>query len=117
MHSRSIRTVLALVLATGALVPGVSVRAEQFVTDAYPAATDPLPTPAIGGATRGECADVDRTDQCVEFWEQDGFVVGVLLADRVFVDRPTASAVLNELVPAVVTSLTSAQEAEQTAEF
>ncbi|MDQ3544359.1 MAG: hypothetical protein M3431_10940 [Actinomycetota bacterium] len=63
MHSRSIGTVLALVLATGALV------------------------------------------------------VGVLLADRVFVDRPTASAVLNELVPAVVTSLTSAQEAGQTAEF
>ncbi len=86
---------------------GDSAAFEQFLVDVYPGATDPMPTPAIGGATRGECADIDRTDRCVEFWEHDGFVVGVLLADRVFMDRPTASAVLNELVPAVVTSLTS----------
>ena len=86
---------------------GESAAFEQFLADAYPGATELLPTPALGGATRGECVDVDLTDQCVEFWEQDGFVVGVLLADRVFIDRPTASAILNELVPEVVETLAS----------
>lgn len=84
---------------------GDSVEFEQLLADADADAGDPLPTPSIGGATRGACADIDLTDRCVEFWEQEGFVVGVILADRLFMDRPTASAVLTELVPAVVASL------------
>lgn len=84
---------------------GNSVELEQLLADTEADAGDPLPTPSIGGATRGTCADVDLTDRCVELWEQEGFVVGVMLADRVFMDRPTASAVLTELVPVVVASL------------
>lgn len=48
---------------------------------------------------------MDRTEQCAEYWEQGGFVVGVQIADRVFIDRPTSSAVLGELVPMIVESL------------
>lgn len=66
---------------------------------------DELPIPALGAGTVGECARVDRTEQCAEYWEQDGFVVGVAIADRVFIDRPTASATLAALVPAIVESL------------
>jgi hypothetical protein len=80
---------------------------QAFLGDVHPdidvAAS--LPTPTIGGGTIGECADVDRTDQCAEYWEQDGFVVGVQLVDRVFMDRPTSSAVLVDLVPDIVESL------------
>jgi len=77
----------------------------EFLDVAYPAATAPLASPTIGGATVGECANVDRTNRCAEFWESDGLVVGVVLADRVFMDRPAASAVLVELVPVVLESL------------
>ena len=66
---------------------------------------DELPVPALGSGTIGECAHVDRTEQCAEYWEQDGFVIGVQIADRVFIDRPTASAVLGALVPSIVESL------------
>ena len=77
-----------------------------FLDDAHPGIDDEaLATPTIGGGTIGACAHVDRTEQCAEFWEQSGFVVGVEIADRVFVDRPTASAVLVALVPTIVASL------------
>ena len=77
-----------------------------FLDDAHPGIDDEaLATPTIGGGTIGGCAHVDRTEQCAEFWEQSGFVVGVEIADRVFVDRPTASAVLVALVPSIVASL------------
>jgi hypothetical protein len=78
-----------------------------FLDDAHPGidVDDALATPTIGGGTIGECAHVDRTEQCAEYWEQGGFVVGVRIADRVFIDRPTSSAVVGAVVPMIVESL------------
>ena len=78
-----------------------------FLDDAHPGidVDDALATPTIGGGSIGECAHVDRTEQCAEYWEQGGFLVGVRIADRVFIDRPTSSAVLVALVPLIVESL------------
>ena len=78
-----------------------------FVDDVHPGidAGDVHATPTIGGGTIGECAHVDRTERCAEYWEQDGFVIGVQIADRVFIDRPTSSAVLGEIVPSIVEAL------------
>lgn len=101
-HPARIRLLLAFALVALAVVAGVRRRS-------LPSSDRSAVDPHFAGATRGECAEIDRTDRCVEFWEQDGFVVGVLLADRVWMDRPTASAVLAEVVPAVVTSLAGAQ--------
>lgn len=78
-----------------------------FVADAHPglAVDDPLNVTSLAGGTIGRCEHVDLTERCAEFWEQDGFVLGVLAADRVYVDRPTVSAMLGELAPVIVASL------------
>ena len=80
---------------------------DAYVDAAVAAAADaqPLTAPAAGGETVGACADVDRTTRCIELWHDDGLLVGIVLADRVSMDRPTASAVLDQLVPTVIVSL------------
>lgn len=65
----------------------------------------PRPAPGLGGSTVGRCAEVDLTHQCQEYWASGGLVVGLWVADRVFVDRPTMSAVLAGLVPTVLATL------------
>jgi len=73
---------------------------------------EPLPTPTIGGGTFGQCEHRDRTEQCVEYWVQDGLAIGIHITDQLAVDRPTASAVLVALVPDVVDMLVRADGGE-----
>ena len=69
-----------------------------------------LPTPVIGGGTFGNCREIDLHTQCFEYWTRDGFMIAVQIDDRVAVDRPTASAVLIRLIPAVVGQLAAVPE-------
>ncbi len=59
----------------------------------------------LPGGTIGACESDRFVTICEEHWEQDGFQVGLLVTDRVFFDRVTASTVLGDLVPAIVANL------------
>jgi hypothetical protein len=77
----------------------------SFARNVPEATGKPQPTPTLGGSTVGECEDVDLTHQCREWWESGGLAVGLWVVDRIFIDRPTMSAVLIELVPPVLAKL------------
>jgi hypothetical protein len=92
---------------------------DRFLGDLQPgvAGSDAVPTPTIGGATVGACRHIDLHTQCDEYWIRDTFVIGVRIDDRVFVDRPSASAALAALIPDVVATLAAVPEYEEPAEF
>lgn len=59
----------------------------------------------VGGTSVGACDEIDQTDTCIEFWTNDGFTIGLTIADRVTIDRTTTVNVLDRLVPDVLTML------------
>jgi len=67
---------------------------------------EPLPAATAGGTTTGRCAQRDRAYDCYEVWSDGGgLAVMVHVTDRTYFDRPSASAVLDALVPAVLAAL------------
>ena len=84
---------------------GDAATAAGVLHDELEATGEPLRITDLEGGTIGECGDEDLAIRCAEWWQHDGFVVGVEIVDRVFVDRPTASTVLGGLVPAIVSTL------------
>ena len=87
---------------------GDAATAERVLRDEFAATGEPLRITDLDGGTIGECGDEDLAVRCAEWWQHDGFVVGVEIVDRVFVDRPTASTVLGGVVPAIVSTLGAA---------
>ena len=87
---------------------GDAATADGVLHDELEATGEPLRITDLDGGTIGECGDEDRAVRCAEWWQHDGFVVGVEIVDRVFVDRPTASTVLGGVVPAIVSTLGAA---------
>jgi hypothetical protein len=59
----------------------------------------------LPGGTIGTCQSDRFVTICEERWQQDGFEVRLLVTDRVFFDRVTASTVLGGLVPVIVGTL------------
>ena len=59
----------------------------------------------LPGGTIGTCESDRFVTICEERWQQDGFQVRLLVTDRVFFDRVTASTVLGDLVPMIVANL------------
>ena len=59
----------------------------------------------LPGGTTGSCAADRFVTICEELWQQDGFEVHLLVTDRVYFDRVTASTVLGGLVPVIVANL------------
>jgi hypothetical protein len=73
-----------------------------------PTEDETLPATVSGGTTSGRCAERDRVHDCYEVWtDGSGFAVMLHVQDRIYFDRPTASAVLDQLVPVVLSSLGS----------
>jgi hypothetical protein len=59
----------------------------------------------LPGGTFGTCESDRFVAICEERWQQDGLQVRLLVTDRVYFDRVTASTVLGELVPTIVANL------------
>ena len=59
----------------------------------------------LPGGTMGTCESDRFVTICEEHWHQDGFEVRLLVTDRVFFDRVTASTVLGGLMPVLVANL------------
>ena len=59
----------------------------------------------LPGGTTGSCESDRFVTICEERWQQDGFEVRLLVTDRVYFDRVTASTVLGGLVPVIVANL------------
>ncbi len=69
---------------------------------------EPIAVTGLPGGTVGTC-EADRfVTICEEHWSQDGFDVGLLVSDRVYFDRVTASTVLGDVVPTIVANLADA---------
>lgn len=67
----------------------------------------PISTPTIGGETYGSCDDAGAgTTICVEAWGGD-LAVSLTISDDVYVDRPTTSQALVEIIPDVYDNLGS----------
>ncbi len=67
--------------------------------------SDALNVTDLPSGTTGTCESDRFVTICEERWQQDGLQVRLLVADRVFFDRATASTVLGELVPVIVANL------------
>ena len=74
-------------------------------TDVQEPTGDALMVSDLPGGTTGACESDRFVTICEERWRQDGFEVRLLVTDRVFFDRVTASIVIGGLVPAVVANL------------
>jgi hypothetical protein len=59
----------------------------------------------LPGGTIGTCESDRFVTICEERWHQDDFEVRLLVTDRVYFDRVTASMVLGDLVPTIVANL------------
>jgi hypothetical protein len=59
----------------------------------------------LPGGTVGTCESDRFVTICEERWQQEGFQVRLLVTDRVYFDRGTASTVLGDLVPTIVANL------------
>ena len=83
---------------------------ELVVIDGPPNGVDEPASEAVTvtdlqGGTIGTCESDRFVTICEESWQQDGFQVRLLVADRVYFDRVTASTVLGDLVPVIVSNL------------
>ena len=64
----------------------------------------------LPGGTIGTCESDRFVTICEERWQQDGFQVRLLVTDRVYFDRVTASTVLGDLVPVIVANLAAERD-------
>jgi hypothetical protein len=68
-------------------------------------AEEPVTVTDLPGGTTGTCESDRFVMICEERWQQDGLQIRLLVTDRVYFDRVTASTVLGNLVPTVVANL------------
>ena len=83
---------------------------EMVVVNGPPNGVDELTGDAVTvtdlqGGTIGSCESDRFVTICEERWQRDGFQVRLLVTDRVYFDRVTASTVLGDLVPVIVSNL------------